>query len=196
MVAKVVGLATGVFVGSLAVWAFNEWRDVSDEDRLTSALVDHCLPYVLSGARPFVGQGRAVGVYDNVETHSFPHDGGAAVIFDDRFVANWGETQHPPLRVCMIDSRATWAPSGALAVREDGVMTQMQTLLAPLGDMVPDEFSDTPTESASGDIQVIGWRERGTSEDRGNTVSFVRDGSGISSVLVRRDLSDDQGTRP
>ncbi|MDB4213581.1 hypothetical protein N9741_01775 [Octadecabacter sp.] len=188
MVAKVLGLATGALVASVAVWVFNDWRHVSDEDLLAVALSDHCIPYVSTGAMPFEGIGRSVGVYDNVERDARVTGGGAAIVFDDRFAATWGEISELPLRVCTLEGRG--AEAGYFTVELDGFADWITPLLAPLGDMGTDSARLRGSIDVGGGYQTVGWFEAGKAQDKGNRVVMAIVGSLVASVTVVRDLSD------
>lgn len=90
--AKRLGFLTGAAVASVAVYAFYALTTVTDEDLLTSVVLDHCTPYVKAGETPFAGMGRTVGVYDNANLDETVSNGGNAILFENRFVGQWGET--------------------------------------------------------------------------------------------------------
>lgn len=187
MVAKVIGLASGAFVASVGVWAFNEWRHVSDEDLLAAALQDHCIPYVATGAIPFEGIGRSAGVYDNVELDPRVSDGGAAIVFEDRFAATWGAISDLSLRVCILEGRNTAA--GYFTIEPDGFVDRITPLLAPLGDMATDSERLVAVDSG-GNYQTVAWFEADKAQDKGNRVVMAIVGSLVASVTVVGDLSD------
>ncbi|MDG1406935.1 MAG: hypothetical protein P8Q50_03675 [Octadecabacter sp.] len=188
MVAKVLGLATGSLVASVAVWVFNDWRYVSDEDLLATALRDHCIPYASAGAMPFEGIGRDVGVYDNVERDARVTEGGAAIVFDDRFTATWGEISELSLRVCTLEGRSTAAEH--FSVELDGFADRITPLLAPLGDMGTDAARSHGGVEEGSDFHVVGWFEADKTQDKGNRVVMAMVGSLVASVTVVADLSD------
>ncbi|MGJ8610072.1 MAG: hypothetical protein ACSHWY_03190 [Octadecabacter sp.] len=101
---KVLGFVAGAVAAGIGVFAFNTWRHVSDEDRLMAVIADHCLPYAQTGAEPFDGVGRPVGVYDGANLSPRIVDGGSAILYDNRFVAQWGYNAdaETPVRMCLI----------------------------------------------------------------------------------------------
>lgn len=190
MVAKVFGLATGALVASLGVWGFSALRHVSDDDRLTSALAEQCIPYVQTGETPFVGMGRGVGVYDAVELDERVRDGGAAIIFDGRFAATWGELDDPALRLCQIDGRPNGAGVQMFAVAPDGFFARYSDIFQPLGDLQPDADRLGESDLEYSAFHTVAWFEADRSEDRGNRVVMSIVDDHVASVIVIRDLAD------
>lgn len=190
MVAKVVGLATGALVASMAVWGFNSWRHVSDDDRLTSILADHCLPYVQSGAAPFEGMGRAPGVYDAVDLIESLKDGGAILIHDARFLAQWGVVTDAGVegdtrfRICEVKPTYADDTIAGFAVTAEGFGSRYSDIIAPDGALAPnfDDITSGP--------QMIGWYGREGDEDDGLRVVMTASPGLVSSVLVGLNLTD------
>lgn len=190
MVAKVVGLATGALVASIAVWGFNSWRHVSDDDRLSEVLAGHCLPYVLSGTVPFEGMGRAPGVYDVVDLIDGLEDGGAVLIHDARFVAQWGVMpdagvdRDTRFRICEVKPSYADNTVAGFAVTADGFGRRYSDIIAPDGALVPnfDEITSGP--------QMIGWYSTDGDQDAGLRVVMTASPSLVSSILVGMNLSD------
>ena len=110
---KLAGFLAGAGMAAIAVWGFNTWRHVSDMDRVISIIGEHCLPYVQSGTTPFEGLGRPVGVYDQAELTERITDGGNAILYENRFVAQWGESidLNSPIRICSVKDSYSQADS-------------------------------------------------------------------------------------
>ncbi|MCF2871152.1 hypothetical protein L0664_08745 [Octadecabacter sp. G9-8] len=190
MVTKVLGLASGALVASLGVWAFNDWRHVSDDDRLTAILQDHCLPYVRSGDAPFDGMGRSPGVYDRVDLNDGFKDGGALLIHDARFVAQWGLSADSgpdgdtTFRVCDVKPTYGTDTVAGFVVAPDGFIARYSDVIAPDGALVADRDAvpDSPV--------ILGWfNENGDQSDGLRVVMAVSTGL-VSSLLVGLPLAE------
>lgn len=190
MVAKVLGLASGALVASLAVWAFNDWRHVSDEDRLTSVLGDHCLPYVRTGVTPFEGMGRGPGVYDEVDLDETLTTGSVLLIHDARFLAQWGVAQNAgpdgdtTFRVCKVDPTYSSNTVAGFVVRDDGFIDRYSNIISPDGALVAD------TETMPSGPSVIGWYNQNGTQSDGLRVVMVAGAGLVSSVVVATNLPD------
>jgi len=184
VVAKVLGLASGALVASLAVWAFKDWRSVSDDDRLTAILQDHCLPYVRTGAVPFDGMGRSPGVYDDVDLDDRLIEGGARLIHDARFVVEWGISPDAgPLgdttfRACKANPTYGDNTVAGFVVDGEGFIQRYSDIIAPDGSLLPDQ--DTVE---NGPI-ALGWFNANGDQSDGLRVVMVASDGLVSSVVV------------
>ncbi len=184
MVAKVYGFLAGAGVAAVAVMGFNAWRYVSDDDRLDSVITDHCLPFVTAGEIPFNGVGRAIGVYDGIATDGRISNGGAAVIFDARFVAEWGEIAEPPVRICMVYGTTTDTAQQVFDVAPDGFIARVTGMIEPFGDLRPDVPELTTTEGSESLVRQIVWREQDGAQYEGLNVTMTTAGGVIADVMV------------
>jgi hypothetical protein len=186
VVAKIAGLASGALVASVAVWAFNDWRHVSDEDLLFSALTDHCMPYIVDGTEPFVGEGRPIGVYDNVEIVAELTTAQSRLMYDDRFVASWGEVEGTTLRVCRVAGRPIGASAHAFAVDPDGFVERVTQAVSPLGDLSP----TSEVWNGGSDVIALGWMAFDGHYEVEPQVTLSVDGPRITKILVSQDRVD------
>jgi len=147
------GFLTGVVFGALVVWAFNALTSVTDDGRLAAVLQDHCLPYVTTGAAPFQDLGRTPGVYDALRTEDDFENGGLRLIFDNRFIAKWGEATNEtgPVRACIVTPNFGEGTQLAFSVSADGFIDRVTDLIRPFEPLAPnsDSMPEEPT--------VIGW---------------------------------------
>ncbi|MBT8410925.1 MAG: hypothetical protein KJP02_03890 [Octadecabacter sp.] len=185
--AKVLGLITGAAVAGVVLIAVNAWRHVSDDDRLSEVLADHCLPYVRTGATPFEDVGRAPGVYDAVDLREGIEAGGAVLLYDARFVAQWGilrSAGNPTIRLC--DVKPTYAANtvAGFAVNPDGFIERYSAVIASKGDLAPE--MDTLTDGP----HTLAWVDAGGRSDRGLRVVLVASPGLVSSALAVNDLPD------
>ncbi|WP_143849646.1 hypothetical protein [Octadecabacter ascidiaceicola] len=187
---KLAGFLVGAGAAAVAVWGFNTWRHVSDEDLLMAALTDQCLPYILTGDAPFQDLGREVGVYDNTDADNRLIGGGAKIVFDARFVASWGEITEPPLRICRLDGRPMGAYTQAFEIESDDFFEQITVAVQPLGDLQLDQERTDIDLGADDLFQTLGWFETGMSLAQGNRVVMSVAQSQVSNVIVVRDLAD------
>lgn len=186
--AKVLGLITGAAVAGVVITAIGVWRHVSDDDRLTEVLADHCLPYVRTGATPFDGMGRSPGVYDVVDLREGIEDGGAVLLYDARFVAQWGILRtagNPTIRLC--DLKPTYAANtvAGFAVKPDGFIERYSSVISPDGDLLPE------METLTDGPRTLGWVDAGGRTDRGLRVVMVASPGLVSSALAVNDLPDE-----
>lgn len=184
---KLAGFVTGAAFAGVAVWAFNDWRHVSDEDRLLTVLNDHCLPYVDTGSTPFGGMGRALGVYDNADLDQTLVQGGARLLFDNRFLAQWGvspigDGRPKDVRICRV--AASYAAAGAegFEVPDAGLIQKITGAIAPNGDLVTDY------ETVPNGPTTIGWFEPGTDISDGRRVVIVAGGGWVAYVVTANDV--------
>jgi len=187
VVAKILGLASGALIASIGVWVFNEWRHLSDEDRLKAVLKDHCLPYVENGTRPFDDMGRIPGVYDTVDVNENIEDGGIRLVFDNRFLAQWGvalrDNISPDLvRICQVSPILATAGDIGFAVPDEGLIETVTAVIAPDGRLVAD------TETVPDGPRTIGWFEPDTDPTEGLRVILVAGGGVVSIVLTANDM--------
>jgi len=142
--AKVLGFIAGVAVTAVALNIFNAWRHVSDDDRLTAVLADHCLPYVRFDTPPFENMGRTPGVFDNIDRRYGMEVGGVKLLFDARFVVHWGTVQNvgpagdTTVRICEVDAVDTEDLDTAFQVSPDGFIDRYTNIIAPDGALVPE----------------------------------------------------------
>ena len=184
---KVLGLITGAAIAGVVLAGVSAWRHVSDDDRLSELLADHCLPYVRTGATPFEGLGRTPGVYDVVDLREGVEAGGVVLLYDARFVAQWGilrSAGNPTIRLC--DVKPTYAANtvAGFAVNPDGFIERYSSVVAPNGDLAPeiDTLRDGP--------RTLGWVDAGGRPDRGLRVVMVASPGLVSSALAVNDLAD------
>lgn len=186
MVGKLIGFVTGAALASVALIAWSVFGREADEDRLISALKDHCLPYVTRGAVPFDGMGRAPGVFDAVELNDRLQNGGAALIHDLRFVAEWGVGATADgagrLRLCMVGLTYGAGQDHGFEVEPEGFIARYQRVIAPEGDLVSDlnELGDGP--------QTVSWTQPGRGPAEGLRVVMVAEPGRVYSILVVQDL--------
>jgi hypothetical protein len=188
VVAKVYGFLTGAGITAVAILGFNVWRHVSDEDRLELVLTEHCLPYVSAGVTPFDGMGRTIGVYDGITTDERITNGGAAVLFDARFVAEWGEIAEPPVRFCTVYGSTTDAAQQVFDVAPDGFIGRVSSMIEPFGDLRPDVAELDTTGGSESLVRSIAWREQNGPNYGGLNVTMTTAGGLIAEVMVFKDL--------
>lgn len=188
---KVLGFIAGAVLAGTAVFAFNSWRHISDDDRLFAALERDCIPYVMTGVTPFEGLGRGIGVYDNVSVDARLTNGGAAILYDGRFVASWGDIQDPPLRICRVDGRPMGASTQSFEVDTDTLIDRVGVAAQALGDL-QNEVERLGGGAAQDDnmFQTVVWFEADQAEDKGNRVVLSLVQSRVSSMIVVRDRAD------
>lgn len=181
---KRLGFLTGAVLAGIGVFLFNQWRHVSDDDRLIAVLADHCLPYVQAGEIPFQDIGRSPGVYDAIDVDERLQNGGARLIYDLRFMAQWGETEDAdgPVRVCRVDPTYGENTVAAFEVDPDGFVERYTDVLSVDEPLIPqaDAVTTGPT--------VFGWYGGDRPQDEGLRVVFGVSPGLVSSVLVGRDL--------
>ena len=188
MVAKVYGFLTGAGVTASAIFGFNAWRNVSDEDRLTSVITDHCLPYVTVGGLPFDGMGRAIGVYDGITTDERITNGGAAVIFNARFVVEWGVIAKPPVRICMIYGRMNDAVQQVFEVAPEGFIGRVTRMIEPDDEPHSDVLELDISDGNESLLLPFAWREHSGIENKGLSVTIARSGQNIAGVMIFEDF--------
>jgi len=156
---KLAGFIVGAVVAAVGVTAFNTWRHVSDDDRLTRYLADHCLPFATGGDAPFDDLGRAPGVYDDFQSRDDLRDGGVRLLEGNRFAAQWGylDNEGPNndqvLRFCGV--KATYAENtvSGFEVEPDGFVGRYSDVITAFGLLQPEE--DTLTTGP----RTFGWFE-------------------------------------
>ena len=174
------GFLTGAALGAIAVWAFYAFTTVSDDDLLTSVFEDHCLPFVQTGAAPFADIGRPPGVYDAADLRETIVDGSARIIFEGRFVAQWGtvEGADRESRICEIRPQNGSAVPPAFKVNPTGFVDRYSDVLGLAPDR--DVFDGGPA--------VFGWYEDPSDQSRGLRAVVVGSPGAISSVMILDDL--------
>jgi hypothetical protein len=188
MVAKVYGFLTGAGIAAVAIFGLNAWRYVSDEDRLELVLTEHCLPYVTAELTPFDGMGRAIGVYDGITTDARIFNGGAALLFDARFVAEWGEIAEPPVRICMVSGSTADAAQQVFEVAPDDFIGRVTSMIEPFGDLRPDVTDLDTTDGSESLVRQIVWREQNGTNDGGLNVTVTTASGLIAEVMVFKGL--------
>lgn len=175
------GLLTGAVLGAIAVWAFYALTTVSDDDLLTEALAEHCLPYVQSGAQPFESVGRSPGVYDAVTARSSITDGGVRLLFDGRFQAHWGlvEGAGRQSRICEITPASGHAVPPAFRIDGTGFIERYTRVIGVAADLTDIESSPT----------AVGWYEIPSDQSRGLRVVMIVVGDAVGNVVVMDDLN-------
>lgn len=174
------GFLTGAAVAAIGVWAFYALTGVSDDDRLAAVLTDHCLPYVQTGDAPFADMGRTPGVFDDVPLREAVSDGGARLIYDGRFTAQWGiiDSAGRASRICEITPVYTERRTPAFVVRPDGFTSRYADLLG---------LSGAPQTAPN----IAAWYEDPTQQDRGLRVVMIAGDGVVSNVVVMDDLPDE-----
>lgn len=186
---KTLGFLTGAVVAVIAIWVFYPLTTTSDDEHLTASLRDHCIPYVQTGATPFEDMGRPVGVYDGVDLDDRVTGGGAAIVFDGRFVATWGEIEDLSLRICRLDGRSAGANLGAFDVDADTIPARVSEMVQPLGDLQPDTERLGAQSDPENLYQTLAWFQAGKAQDRGNRVVLSVADQQVTTVIVVRDLA-------
>ena len=190
MVAKVYGFLTGAGITAVAIFGFNAWRHVSDDDRLTLVLRDHCLPYVVQQITPFTDIGRTPGVFDNVSLPDGTRDGGSAIIFDGRFVAKWGVSDREgltgprTLRVCSVEAMSGSDDIVAFQVDAGGFAARYTDIIASVRPLKADDGS------IAGEGGVVIWSEPDLPADDGLRVLMIGQTGAVVAVSVVMDVSD------
>lgn len=179
---KLAGFLVGAAVAAIAVWLFYAMTTVTDDDRLTAVLRDHCLPYVRAASTPFEGMGRAPGVYDEVNLRDDVQDGGAAILYDNRFVAQWGvipaDADVPGVRLCTVAPSYANDASTQFDVEAEEFIRRYTDVISPDGVLSPD--IDTLTEGP----RTVGWYQADVPLGEGLRVVMVAAPGSVSTVLV------------
>ncbi len=183
---KRLGFLTGALLAAIVVFAFHQWRHVDDDDRLLAVLVDHCLPYVQNGDIPFQTVGRAPGVYDAVEVDAGLKNGGARLIYDLRFIGEWGETEglYGPARFCSV--RPTYGENTvpAFEVDPNGFVSRYSRLMKTFDPLLEPQ-SETLTNEGP---VVFGWYRSDQSEAKGLRVVLTASVGVVSGVTMVKEL--------
>lgn len=184
MVVKIAGLATGALVASVAVWAFNDWRHVSDDDRF-AALLSGCLDFVINGENAFSDQGRSLGVYD-VPEFSGPTDAQSQrLLYDGRIevaVQTLG-TFNIPTRFCSV------------AVVSNSANLPLMLQNEGWTDAVSNTIADYRTvELRITELTATGlqydWREPDMSPDDSLIVTMFGEAQSVSAMLFSAAIKD------
>jgi hypothetical protein len=185
---KLAGFLVGAGVAGLGVYAFNVLTTVTGDDLLSTYLSDHCLPYVQTGETPFTDIGRTPGVYDEVEVSENLENAGAAILENNRFVAEWGEAENPndptgKLRVCIVEVSYTENSVEGFVVEPDGFIARYTDVIATAEPLVPevDVLTDGP--------RTIGWYSADRDPFEGLRVVMVARPARVSSVMVVGDAN-------
>ena len=181
---KLAGFLVGAGLAGVAVFAFSSWRDISDDDRLTALLSDHCLPFVIEGIEPFGGLGRTPGVYDTVEPRL--SEGNLSLLYDGRFAGEWGleEVEGRPTRVCAVQPAYADGTVAAFQVDPDDFVPRYTAVLARTRDVQPEvnRIEDGP--------RSLGWFTDPSQRDTGLRVLMIVSPGLVTDVLVLNDLPE------
>ncbi|MCF2904756.1 hypothetical protein L0666_07135 [Octadecabacter sp. CECT 8868] len=185
---KLAGFLVGAGVAGIGVYAFNVLTTVTDDDLLSTYLSDHCLPYVLTGATPFADIGRTPGVYDELEVSENLENAGAAILENNRFVAEWGEAENPSdptsqLRVCTVEVSYAENSVAGFAVDQDGFVDRYTDVIAIAEPLVPevDALTDGP--------RTLGWYGADRDAFEGLRVVMIASPGRVSSFVVVGDAN-------
>lgn len=189
MVTKLAGFLTGALVAGLLLFTLTALRAETDEDRLIAVLQDQCLPYVTTGSPPFEALGRRPGEYDGVHLDPHLQDGGAALIYELRFLAQWGRVvrseANGTVRVCRLEpAHLAQESSAGFSVEPVGFLARFQAVIAPDGALIPD------ATEISGGPQTVSWLQPGKSASEGLRVSMGVEPGRVFAVLVAQDAVD------
>jgi|GEM_PF-4881235 len=151
---KRLGFFTGAVLAGIGVFLFNQWRHVSDDDRLIAVLADHCLPYVQTGVTPFQDIGRAPGVYDGILSDQTLTDGGTRVLYDLRFVAHWGISTDRGIstRVCKVSPTHHESTVPVFVTNTNDITVRLRNHIADLQNLISENIQ------LGGDVLSLGWR--------------------------------------
>lgn len=185
---KLAGFLTGAGVAAVGVYAFNALTTVTDDDLLSLYLSDHCLSYVQTGETPFTAIGRTPGVYDAVEVSENLQNAGAAILENNRFVAEWGKAENPndptsQLRVCIVEVSYTENSVEGFVVEPDGFVARYTDVIATAETLVPevDVLTDGP--------RTISWYSADRDPLEGLRVVMVARPARVLSVMVIGDAN-------
>lgn len=179
---KVFGFIVGAVLTAAALTAFNMWRYVSDVDRLEAAIMDHCVPFTQTGATPFVGMGRPVGVFEQDYVAATMNNGGSAIIYENRFVAQWGEGEdaNSSARICIVR-----------AIPSDHDREGFDVGHADLSDWITGFISPDLVLDLVGSGSVLpfaSWHQEGAADYTGLRVFLIGETGAIEQVMVMDDL--------
>ena len=182
---KRLGFLTGAVLAGIGVFLFNQWRHVSDDDRLTEVLVNHCLPYVLTGAPPFQTLGRTPGVHDDVEPNDRLTDGGTGLLYDLRFVARWVHSfdEDGPVRICRVEPSYGEGTVAFFSVDTDDFIERYTDVISEYAPLSPQSvpIGETPT--------VIGWYGADRTSSEGLRLVMSASSGAVSGLLVGTDMN-------
>jgi hypothetical protein len=182
---KVIGFVTGAALAAIGVVAHSALTTVTDDARFERMLTA-CVDYVTTGAHPFAGEGRTVGVYDAplfegdyvADTHR--------ILDDNRFEAAWETVMDvaDPIRLCRVTARFDGADQMGFDLSEDNFIPWVTELLAPAADVRPE------TDSIESGPRTLGWYEVGKPQAEGLRVVLIAEPGKVGSFLVVNDLDD------
>lgn len=181
---KLAGFITGAGVAAagLAVWsALTTVTDAMRLDRMLTA----CADYATTGAPPFVGEGRSIGVYDvPVFEDDFVADT-HRILDDGRFEAAWEQIDdvESPIRLCRVTARFDGGAPMSFRLEGGALIPLVTQILASFGDLVPE--TDTITDGP----RTLGWYEAGKAQDEGIRVVLIAGPSDVSSFFVGADVT-------
>ncbi len=176
---KRLGFLTGAVLAGIGVFLFNQWRHVSDDDRLIAVLADHCIPYVQTGETPFQNLGRAPGVYDAAGPDNTLTDGGARLIFDLRFIAHWGVStdDQASRRVCKVLPTYGDATVPFFSTNTNDLTARLPRHIPMLGSLTAEN------NQLGGDVVTYGWRAA-AGDDTDLQVVLLAGPAQVSNVVV------------
>lgn len=177
---KRLGFLTGAGVAAIGVWAFYALTEVTDDDRLAEILSDHCLPYVTANTTPFTDLGRSPGVYDAVELRDDVTDGGARLLYNNRFVAQWGVFDG--LRFCKVDPTYGDDTLAAFEVDASDFIPRYTAFISEFEPLEPD------IETLDSGPRTVGWYGVDRPPFEGLRVVMVASPGLVSSVIAVKDL--------
>jgi len=183
---KRLGFLTGAIIAAIAVFAFNTWRHVSDDDRLLSVLKDHCGPYIVNGDTPFSGESRPIGVYDNVDIPDGYLRDQSAIVLDDRFLVSWGQVEATDQRACRVSGRQDGATMQAFNVDPEGFIGRVTSQLSILGDLQPTD----PDWDGTQIVPALGWRVANDDFANAPQVLMTINGTLIPQVLITQRIPE------
>lgn len=184
MVAKVYGFLAGAGVAAVAIFGFNSWRHVGDEDLLTAVIADHCIPYAKTGATPFEDMGRSAGVYERAFLSDQFSDGGHKILFDGRFIAQWVTSVDggSAVRVCKVDYNLN--SSGSVGFDFD-----TQELVVWINETIADDNDLAFLEGEVGPMpSTLAWYASDTDRFEGLRLVLTAQDTGVSGVMVVDDV--------
>lgn len=180
---KLAGFLTGGGVAAIGLVVWSALTTVTDDMRLDRMLTA-CLTYVTTGAAPFAGDGRAVGVYDApllegdyvADTHR--------ILDDNRFEAAWEQINdaEKPMRLCRVTARWDGADQMAFVLDEGTLIPRVTEILSVADNLIPE------TNSITDGPRTLLWSQNGMPQSEGLRVVLIATPTSVGSFLVGMDL--------
>ena len=180
---KIAGFVTGAALASIGVVVYSTLTTVTDDGRF-ERMLSACVGYVTTGASPFAGEGRSVGIYDAplfegnyvADTHR--------ILDDNRFEAAWETVNdiEDPIRLCRVTARFDGSNQMSFDLTEDNYIPWVTDLLAPIADLRPE------TDTIEDGPRTLGWYEEGRPQASGLRVVLIAEPGKVGSFLVVNDL--------